>query len=88
MTARFTVMQEISQRFADERDYRDRALWLRMRVDISKSIDACGLSHVGGIGILGGVEKNGEEFYPDTVGGRADGACRTRYAGWAGGSLI
>jgi sulfite reductase (NADPH) hemoprotein beta-component len=33
--------------------------------------NACGHHHVGHIGILG-VEKNGEEFYQITIGGRAD----------------
>lgn len=33
--------------------------------------NACGHHHVGYIGILG-VEKNGEEFYQITIGGRAD----------------
>ena len=38
---------------------------------ISGCINACGHHHVGHIGILG-VEKNGEEFYQITLGGRAD----------------
>ncbi len=38
---------------------------------ISGCINACGHHHVGHIGILG-VEKNGEEFFQITLGGRAD----------------
>jgi sulfite reductase (NADPH) hemoprotein beta-component len=41
------------------------------RINISGCINACGHHHVGHIGILG-VEKNGEEFYQITIGGRAD----------------
>jgi sulfite reductase (NADPH) hemoprotein beta-component len=40
-------------------------------LNISGCINACGHHHVGHIGILG-VEKNGEEFYQITIGGRAD----------------
>jgi sulfite reductase (NADPH) hemoprotein beta-component len=40
-------------------------------IKISGCINACGHHHVGHIGILG-VEKNGEEFYQITIGGRAD----------------
>ena len=43
----------------------------RLHVNISGCINACGHHHVGHIGILG-VEKNGEEFYQITIGGRAD----------------
>jgi sulfite reductase (NADPH) hemoprotein beta-component len=38
-------------------------------VNISGCINACGHHHVGHIGILG-VDKNGEEWYQITVGGR------------------
>ena len=34
-------------------------------------MNACGHHHIGHIGILG-VEKNGQEFYQITLGGRAD----------------
>jgi sulfite reductase (NADPH) hemoprotein beta-component len=62
------VAQEISQRFRDL----DVARGLgRLHVNISGCINACGHHHVGHIGILG-VEKNGEEFYQITIGGRAD----------------
>ena len=40
-------------------------------IKISGCINACGHHHVGHIGILG-VEKNGEEVYQITIGGRAD----------------
>jgi len=43
----------------------------RLHVNISGCINACGHHHVGHIGILG-VEKNGEEFYQITLGGKAD----------------
>ncbi|MGZ3411019.1 MAG: nitrite/sulfite reductase [Xanthobacteraceae bacterium] len=43
----------------------------RLHVNISGCINACGHHHVGHIGILG-VEKNGEEFYQISIGGRAD----------------
>ena len=42
-----------------------------LKIKISGCINACGHHHVGHIGILG-VEKNGEEFYQITIGGRAD----------------
>jgi sulfite reductase (NADPH) hemoprotein beta-component len=62
------VAQEISKRFADL----DVARALgRLHINISGCINACGHHHVGHIGILG-VEKNGEEFYQITIGGRAD----------------
>ncbi len=43
----------------------------RLSINISGCINACGHHHIGNIGILG-VEKNGEEFYQITLGGRAD----------------
>ena len=43
----------------------------RLTLNISGCINACGHHHIGNIGILG-VEKNGEEFYQITLGGRAD----------------
>jgi len=43
----------------------------RLHINISGCINACGHHHVGHIGLLG-VEKNGEEFYQITIGGRAD----------------
>ena len=62
------VAQDISKRFADL----DVARGLgRLHINISGCINACGHHHVGHIGILG-VEKNGEEFYQITIGGRAD----------------
>jgi sulfite reductase (NADPH) hemoprotein beta-component len=62
------VAQEISKRFADPRVASGLG---NLHVNISGCINACGHHHVGHIGILG-VEKNGEEFYQITVGGRAD----------------
>jgi sulfite reductase (NADPH) hemoprotein beta-component len=64
------VAEEITRRF--------RSLDLahnlgRLHINISGCINACGHHHIGHIGILG-VEKNGEEFYQVTIGGRADEA--------------
>jgi sulfite reductase (NADPH) hemoprotein beta-component len=62
------IAQEISRRFHDL----DRQRQLgRLHINISGCINACGHHHVGHIGILG-VEKNGEEFYQVTLGGKAD----------------
>jgi sulfite reductase (NADPH) hemoprotein beta-component len=62
------IAQEITRRFHDL----DRQRQLgRLHVNISGCINACGHHHVGHIGILG-VEKNGEEFYQITIGGKAD----------------
>src|SRR5262249_28599747 len=61
------VAAEITRRFRDP----DRARGFgRLHINISGCITACGHHHVGHIGILG-VEKNGEEFYQVTIGGRA-----------------
>jgi len=62
------VAEEITRRFKDL----DLAHSLgRLHINISGCINACGHHHIGHIGILG-VEKNGEEYYQVTVGGRAD----------------
>jgi sulfite reductase (NADPH) hemoprotein beta-component len=62
------IAQELTRRFANH----DTANLIgRLHVNISGCINACGHHHVGHIGILG-VEKNGEEFYQVTIGGRAD----------------
>jgi sulfite reductase (NADPH) hemoprotein beta-component len=62
------LAQEISRRFAALEDSRDLG---RLHINISGCINACGHHHVGHIGLLG-VEKNGEEYYQITLGGRAD----------------
>jgi sulfite reductase (NADPH) hemoprotein beta-component len=62
------VAQELTQRFRDHKLARTIG---RLHINISGCINACGHHHVGHIGILG-VEKNGEEFYQITLGGRAD----------------
>jgi len=62
------IAQEITQRFRDLDIQRDLG---RLHINISGCINACGHHHVGHIGILG-VEKNGEEFYQITLGGKAD----------------
>ena len=66
------VAQEITRRFHDLDLARDLG---RLHINISGCINACGHHHVGHIGILG-VEKNGEEFYQITIGGRADEEAR------------
>ena len=67
-TRSIPIAQEIARRFHD----RDLARQLgRLHINISGCINACGHHHVGHIGILG-VEKNGEEFYQITLGGKAD----------------
>jgi sulfite reductase (NADPH) hemoprotein beta-component len=67
-TRSIPVAQEISRRFRDRDLARDLG---RLHINISGCINACGHHHVGHIGILG-VEKNNEEFYQITIGGRAD----------------
>ena len=62
------IAQEITRRFAN---LETANLIGKLHVNISGCINACGHHHVGHIGILG-VEKNGEEFYQITIGGRAD----------------
>jgi sulfite reductase (NADPH) hemoprotein beta-component len=62
------LAQELTRRFRDL----DLARGLgRLHINISGCINACGHHHVGHIGILG-VEKNGEEYYQVSIGGRAD----------------
>jgi sulfite reductase (NADPH) hemoprotein beta-component len=62
------IAQEITRRFRNGDLARELG---RMHINISGCINACGHHHVGHIGILG-VEKNGEEFYQITLGGKAD----------------
>ncbi|MCC6887466.1 MAG: nitrite/sulfite reductase [Hyphomicrobiales bacterium] len=62
------VAQELTRRFREHAAARTIG---RLHINISGCINACGHHHVGHIGILG-VEKNGEEFYQITLGGRAD----------------
>jgi sulfite reductase (NADPH) hemoprotein beta-component len=62
------IAQEITRRFSNLDLARNLG---RMHINISGCINACGHHHVGHIGILG-VEKNGEEFYQITLGGKAD----------------
>jgi sulfite reductase (NADPH) hemoprotein beta-component len=66
------VAQELTRRFRDLDLARDLG---RLHINISGCINACGHHHVGHIGLLG-VEKNGEEFYQVTIGGRADEEAR------------
>jgi len=62
------LAQELTRRFRDLRRIRDIG---RLHINISGCVNACGHHHAGHIGLLG-VEKNGQEFYQITVGGRAD----------------
>ena len=71
-TRSIPVAQELTRRFRDLDLARDLG---RLHINISGCINACGHHHVGHIGILG-VEKNGEEFYQITLGGRADEAAQ------------
>ncbi|MGM4888169.1 nitrite/sulfite reductase [Tardiphaga sp. 20_F10_N6_6] len=67
-TRSIPIAQELTRRFANN----DLAELIgRLHINISGCINACGHHHVGHIGILG-VEKNGEEFFQITIGGRAD----------------
>jgi sulfite reductase (NADPH) hemoprotein beta-component len=61
------VAEEITRRFKDLGLAHDLG---RLHINISGCINACGHHHIGHIGILG-VEKNGEEYYQVTIGGRA-----------------
>src|SRR2546430_491697 len=67
-TRSIPVAQELTRRFKSLESQRGIG---RLHINISGCINACGHHHVGHIGILG-VEKNGEEFYQITIGGRAD----------------
>jgi sulfite reductase (NADPH) hemoprotein beta-component len=66
------LAQELTRRFKDHELARTIG---RLHINISGCINACGHHHVGHIGILG-VEKNGEEFYQITLGGRSDEQAR------------
>ncbi|HWF93437.1 MAG TPA: nitrite/sulfite reductase [Xanthobacteraceae bacterium] len=71
-TRSIPIAQELTRRFRDL----DLAHELgRLHINISGCINACGHHHVGHIGLLG-VEKNGEEFFQVTIGGRADEGAR------------
>ncbi len=61
------IAQQLTRRFSSAAA---QALG-QLHLNISGCINACGHHHVGHIGILG-VEKNGEEYYQITIGGRAD----------------
>ena len=67
-TRSIPVAQELTRRFRDLDLARDLG---RLHINISGCINACGHHHVGHIGLLG-VEKNGEEYFQVTLGGRAD----------------
>ncbi|OZI69439.1 MULTISPECIES: nitrite/sulfite reductase [Bordetella] len=66
------VAEAIQRRF-DNLDYLFEIGELDL--NISGCINACGHHHVGHIGILG-VDKNGEEWYQVTIGGRQNGAAK------------
>ena len=67
-TRSIPVAQELTRRFRNIELAHNIG---RLHINISGCINACGHHHVGHIGILG-VEKNGEEFFQITLGGRAD----------------
>ena len=67
-TRSIPVAQELTRRFKDNALAQNLG---RLHINISGCINACGHHHVGHIGLLG-VEKNGEEFYQITIGGKAD----------------
>ena len=60
------VAQAITERFDDLNTLFDIG---DLDLNISGCINACGHHHIGHIGILG-VDKNGEEWYQITIGGR------------------
>ena len=60
----------VAQRIGERLEGRQRRIG-PLTINISGCVNACGHHHVGNIGLLG-VEKNGEEFYQVTLGGRAD----------------
>jgi sulfite reductase (NADPH) hemoprotein beta-component len=62
------VAEHLTRRFADIKRVHDIG---ELHINISGCINACGHHHVGHIGLLG-VDKNGEEHYQITLGGRAD----------------
>ncbi len=63
------VARAIQERFDDLDHLHDIG---EVDLNISGCINACGHHHVGHIGILG-VDKNGEEWYQITIGGRQNG---------------
>jgi len=71
------VAEAIQRRFADE-DALDRLGPIEL--NISGCVNACGHHHIGNIGILG-VDKNGEEWYQVTLGGREDAPAIGRIVG-------
>jgi len=62
------LAQDLTKRFADNDRIADIG---RVHLNISGCINACGHHHVGHIGILG-VEKQDQEFYQITLGGKAN----------------
>ncbi|GGF45663.1 ferredoxin--nitrite reductase [Azorhizobium oxalatiphilum] len=62
------LAQDLTKRFADLDRIADIG---RVHLNISGCINACGHHHVGHIGILG-VEKQDQEFYQITLGGKAN----------------
>jgi len=83
--ASIPVARAIQQQF-DDLDYLHDIGPLDL--NISGCMNACSHHHIGHIGILG-VDKNGQEWYQVTLGGRQNGAHRGRggHVG-AGGALL
>ncbi|MDR1350115.1 MAG: nitrite/sulfite reductase [Zoogloeaceae bacterium] len=67
------IARDIQTRFADLETLFDLG---EISLNISGCINACGHHHVGNIGILG-VDRQGEEYYQITLGGRQGSAART-----------
>jgi sulfite reductase (NADPH) hemoprotein beta-component len=66
------IARAIQTRFADLETLFDLG---EISLNISGCVNACGHHHVGNIGILG-VDRQGEEFYQITLGGRQGSAAR------------
>jgi sulfite reductase (NADPH) hemoprotein beta-component len=67
-TTSIPIAHEIQNRFKDPGEL--QALG-NIQIKISGCMNACGHHHIGNIGILG-VDKNGQEWFQITLGGRAD----------------
>lgn len=80
--ASIPVAQEIQQQFNDLDYLHDIG---PLDLNISGCMNACSHHHIGHIGILG-VDKNGEQWYQVTLGGRQNGAIQSD--GKGGGAAL
>jgi len=78
------IANAIQQRFDDLDHLFDIG---ELDLNISGCINSCGHHHVGHIGVLG-VDKNGEDWYQVTIGGRQNGAAGSAFSARAGGAAI